>query len=95
MGIFLSPQDPEKTQEEIDQEREEALTAWEEADEDEDNRILVKEGSPGHPGRPMRELSELTDKEFNNLRLSAVFGIVGTIIWAFGDLFGGLPEYRR
>ncbi len=92
MGINLNPHDPEMTQEEIDQDRERALAAWEEADEDDDNRILLKEGQPGHPGRPMRELSELTDKEYTDLRLAAIFGVIGTIIWAFGDLIGGLPE---
>lgn len=92
MGINLNLPDPEMTQEEIEKEREDALAAWEEAEEDDESRILVKEGHPGHPGRPMRELSELTDKEYARLRLAAIFGVIGTFIWAFGDLLGGLPE---
>lgn len=84
----LKTLDPELTQEEIDKEREAALKAWDEAEDKTEELRLVREEEPG---RKMRDLSDLTDEEYSRLRLAAIFGVVGTIVWAFGDLLGGLP----
>lgn len=85
-GRIRAQPDPELTSEEIDKATQEAWDAWNEAGEETEQ--LVEEG---HPGRPMRELSDLTDEEYSRLRLASVFGVIGTFVWAFGDLFGGLP----
>jgi hypothetical protein len=47
---------------------------------------------PGDEGRPMRDTSQMSASDLNLLRVSSILGIVGTFIWAFGDLVGGLPK---
>lgn len=54
----------------------------------EDDTEVVKKGDEG---RRMRDAAELTASDFKLLRVSSILGIIGTFIWAFGDLMGGLP----
>jgi hypothetical protein len=53
----------------------------------EDTEVVSK----GDEGRPMRDTSEMNETDFVLLRVSSILGIIGTLIWAFGDLAGGLP----
>lgn len=61
---------------------EERWRAWDEAEPD---------GEPvddGDPGRKMRDVASFGEDELELLRISAVFGTIGTFVWAFGDLLG-------
>ncbi|HZS56610.1 MAG TPA: hypothetical protein VFA65_19550 [Bryobacteraceae bacterium] len=72
------------TPEEIESDRQEQLRAWEEADE-----IGPTEGAD--EGHQIKELSDMSKHDLMLLKVAAIFGVVGTLVWAFGDLVGGLP----
>lgn len=80
--FLLSKWDPDLTSEELDK----ALDDWEYAESDVEEPELVR---LGEEGRPMRDLSEFTDEDFSRIRLAAILGVIGTFVWAFGDLLGG------
>ena len=82
------PFDPDMTQEEIDKQAEAAQDAWNSAPEPEYERV-VDEGEPGHP---IRDTGKFSSDELRSLRTSSILGVLGTLIWAFGDLLGGLPQ---
>jgi hypothetical protein len=86
-----NPDDPDITQAEIDEERRKQREAWDDAEEPE----KMIETDPGEKGRPMRDSSQMTPEELRLIRIAAIFGIVGTFIWAFGDLIGGLPTHQQ
>ncbi|MGO7319391.1 hypothetical protein ACCS95_06675 [Rhizobium ruizarguesonis] len=74
-----APEEPE------DEETEKARwRAWEEAVPIGD---LIDEGDPG---REMRDIAAFSEEDLRMLRTSAVFGTVGTFVWAFGDLIDRL-----
>jgi hypothetical protein len=85
--IFPPALSGDLTDEEIDQRIKQH--EMEVADAIEENSEVV---DPGDEGRPMRETSEMTEMDFRLLRISSILGVIGTLIWAFGDLFGGLPK---
>jgi len=87
-GSRMQSVDPNLTEAEIDQQREAEEDAWENAEEPEYERVVDE----GDQGRSMRDLSDMTQEDLRRLRTSAVLGVLGTFIWACGDLFGGLPR---
>ncbi|WP_139043879.1 hypothetical protein [Allomesorhizobium alhagi] len=80
-GPRFQPDDSEKTVDEINAEREEALRLWEEAEPI--GEVVVDEGDPG---REIRDTSAMSAQELSLLRSAAWLGAGGTLIWAFGDL---------
>jgi hypothetical protein len=50
----------------------------------EDDPLLIV--IPADPGYKMRDLGEMTSAELSLLRFASIFGVLGTFIWAFGDL---------
>ncbi len=80
-GFGMRPVDPDLTQEDIDQQREAEEDAWENASEPE-YEVVIDEGDKG---RPMRDTADFPEDDLKRLRTSAVLGLLGTFIWAFGD----------
>ena len=69
---------------------EEQQQAWDDAEDPQDeDEVLVKEGDQG---RPMRDTTTFNEEELKGLRAASILGVLGTFIWAFGDLLGGLPK---
>jgi hypothetical protein len=87
-GFGWKQVDPDMTAEEIEALRKAEEEAWEYASEPEYDRVIDE----GDQGRPMRDTARFTEKELMALRTSAILGVLGTLIWAFGDLIGGLPK---
>lgn len=82
------PTDPSVTNEEIDSDRAARLAAWEDAEDPGDAEDSTSD--EGDPGRPMAQLEDMSPEDLADLKLAALFGVVGTLIWAFGDLVGRL-----
>jgi hypothetical protein len=79
--------DPDLTSEQIEDWEKQYDNAMKDA-EDENSELV----DPGDQGRPMRDTSQMSASDLNLLRVSSILGIVGTLIWVFGDLVGGLPK---
>jgi hypothetical protein len=87
-GFGVRPVDPDMTQEEIDKQMEGEQDAWDSASEPEHERVVDE----GDPGRPMRDSSSFSVDDLGSLQNSSILGVLGTLIWAFGDLLGGQPK---
>jgi hypothetical protein len=72
-------ENPEITQEEYDKQMKEYCDWYEDATQPE----IISEADEG---RRMRDLSEFSEEEFIRIRTATIFGVVGTFVWAFGDL---------
>jgi hypothetical protein len=75
---------PNLTEEEVVRARD--AWAWETLhDSDDDNGDpIVQEAA--NPGYQMRDSGTMTASELTRLRIASIFGVLGTFIWAFGDL---------
>lgn len=72
--------------------RKQQAPAWEPIAEHREYEERGVVGDEGDEGRPMRDTSTFTVEELTRLRNSSILGVLGTFIWAFGDLLGGLPH---
>jgi hypothetical protein len=84
--IIELQRDPEATEEELRKQREEFEEAWVAAEPLIESEETVEGEDPGYQ---MRELNAMSSQELSRFRTAAIFGVIGTFIWAFGDL----PRY--
>ncbi len=47
----------------------------------------LKEVDPGDEGRRIRNIEEMSNQEILRIQHAAIAGVIGTFVWAFGDIF--------